>query len=239
MTIIPAIDIMNGKCVRLTHGDFAKQQIYYDDPVAAAVQFEKAGFTRLHLVDLDGARTGKMTNLAVLKNVASNTGLLIDFGGGVKSLEDVEAVFSAGANMVTIGSIAVRQPRMLEQWLNSYGRDRFLVGTDVLDEKIKISGWQEDGGIGIFDFIDQLIAMGLTELFCTDISKDGALEGPAIHLYTKIIARYPTLGVIASGGASNLDDVLALQKIGCSGVIIGKAIYEGRIALADLTNLNS
>lgn len=239
MTIIPAIDIMNGKCVRLTQGDFAQQRIYYNDPVAAALQLAKSGFTRLHLVDLDGAKAGKITNLEVLKNISSNTGLQIDFGGGVKTSEDVAAVFAAGASIVTVGSIAVQQPQLLEQWLNKYGRGKFLVGTDVLDEKIKISGWQEDGGIGIFDFIDQLVDMGVSELFCTDIAKDGALQGPSIQLYKKIIARYPALGLIASGGVSNLDDVLALQKIGCSGVIIGKAIYEGRIELAELTNLNT
>jgi phosphoribosylformimino-5-aminoimidazole carboxamide ribotide isomerase len=239
MTIIPAIDIINGKCVRLTKGDYAQQKIYNDNPVEVAKKFVDAGIQRLHIVDLDGAKAGKIINLKVLENIAAATNMVIDFGGGVKNITDVGNIFNAGAAMVTIGSLAVKQPQLMEEWLMEFGADKFLIGADVLDEKIKISGWLEDGGINIFDFIDNMISLGATNIFCTDISKDGVMEGPSIELYKKIMEQHPEVNLIASGGVSNIDDVIALKEMGCSGAIIGKAIYEGLISLEALVALNS
>ena len=234
MTIIPAIDIINGKCVRLTKGDYAQQKIYNDNPVEVAKQFEDAGITRLHMVDLDGAKVGAIVNLKVLEAVAANTKLIIDFGGGIKKINDIESVFNAGAAIATIGSLAVKHPEILEEWLMEFGADKFLIGADVLEEKIKISGWLEDGGINIFDFIGKMIGLGVTNIFCTDISKDGAMQGPSVDLYKRIIAEHPEINLIASGGVSNINDVIALKEIGCGGAIIGKAIYEGLITLEQL-----
>jgi phosphoribosylformimino-5-aminoimidazole carboxamide ribotide isomerase len=234
MTIIPAIDIINGKCVRLTKGDYAQQKIYNENPVEVAKQFEAAGIQRLHIVDLDGAKAGKIINLKVLENIAAATGLSIDFGGGVKNIADVGNIFNAGAAMVTIGSLAVKHPELLEEWLMEFSAEKFLIGADVLDEKIKISGWLEDGGINVFSFIGKMISLGATTIFCTDISKDGVMEGPSIDLYKKIIAEHPEINLIASGGVSNIEDVKELKAIGCSGAIIGKAIYEGKMPLNPL-----
>lgn len=239
MTIIPAIDIIQGKCVRLTKGDYTKQKIYHDDPVTVAKQFADAGFQRLHIVDLDGAKAGKVTNLAVLEKIAAATNTIIDFGGGIKNISDVEAVMNAGASIVTIGSLAVTHPELLEEWLMELGADKFMIGADVLDEKVKISGWLEDGGINIFDFVGQLISLGASHIFCTDISKDGMMMGPSIDLYKKIIEQHPEIKLIASGGVSNIEDVVKLKETGCSGVIIGKAIYEGLITLDQLLIHNS
>ena len=239
MIIIPAIDIINGKCVRLTKGDYAQQKIYKDDPVEVARQFAGAGLQRLHVVDLDGAKGGKIKNMAVLENIAAATSLVIDFGGGIKNISDVEAVFNAGASMVTIGSMAVKQPALLEEWLMEFGADRFLIGADILDEKVRINGWQEDSGINIFDFTGTLISLGAKNIFCTDISKDGVMEGPSIDLYKKIIGQHPEINLIASGGVSNINDVIALKEIGCSAVIIGKAIYENLITLEELSIHNA
>ncbi|MBC7937598.1 MAG: 1-(5-phosphoribosyl)-5-[(5-phosphoribosylamino)methylideneamino]imidazole-4-carboxamide isomerase [Rhizobacter sp.] len=231
MIIIPAIDIINGKCVRLTRGDYAQQVVYNDNPVEVAKQFEGAGIKRLHIVDLDGAKEGRIINLKVLENIALATGLVIDFGGGVKTITDVSNIFNAGAAIVTIGSMAVKHPELLEEWLMEFGTEQFLIGADVLDGKIKISGWLEDGDIGIFDFIGKMLSLGVTNIFCTDISKDGAMEGPSADLYKKIIEEHPEVSLIASGGVSNIDDVLLLKETGCKGAIIGKAIYEGKIPL--------
>lgn len=238
MTIIPAIDIINGKCVRLTKGDFAQQKIYNDNPVDVAKQFEAAGITRLHLVDLDGAKAGAIANLKVLEAVAAHTKLIIDFGGGIKKINDIESIFNAGASIATIGSLAVKHPELLEEWLMEFGADKFLIGADVLEEKIKISGWLEDGGINIFDFIGRMISLGVTNIFCTDISKDGAMQGPSIALYKRIIAEHPEINLIASGGVTTLDDLQALKIIGCQAAIIGKAIYEGLITLEQLSIIN-
>jgi len=238
MTIIPAIDIIDGKCVRLTKGDYAQQKVYNENPLEVAKQFEAAGITRLHIVDLDGAKAGSIVNLKILETVAANTKLVIDFGGGIKKINDVESVFNAGAAIVTIGSMAVKHPELLEEWLMEFGADKFLIGADVLDEKIKISGWLEDGGINIFEFIGKMIGLGATNIFCTDISKDGVMQGPSIDLYKKIFEQHPEIKLIASGGVSNINDVIALQEIGCSGAIIGKAIYEGLITLDELSIIN-
>ena len=235
MIIIPAIDIIDGKCVRLTKGDYNQQIIYNENPVEVAKQFEDAGITRVHIVDLDGAKAGKIINLKVLENITAATNLVIDFGGGVKNIADVSNIFNAGA---TIGSLAVKHPELLEEWLMEFGTDKFLIGADVLDNKIKISGWLVDGGIDVYDFIGKMMSLGVTNIFCTDISKDGAMEGPSTKLYQQIMEEHPEINLIASGGVSNFDDVLALKEIGCKGAIIGKAIYEGKITLEQLVNLN-
>ena len=238
MIIIPAIDIIDGKCVRLTKGDYNQQIIYNENPVEVAKQFEDAGITRVHIVDLDGAKAGKIINLKVLENITAATNLVIDFGGGVKNIADVSNIFNAGATLVTIGSLAVKHPELLEEWLMEFGTDKFLIGADVLDNKIKISGWLVDGGIDVYDFIGKMMSLGVTNIFCTDISKDGAMEGPSTKLYQQIMEEHPEINLIASGGVSNFDDVLALKEIGCKGAIIGKAIYEGKITLEQLVNLN-
>ena len=238
MTIIPAIDIINGKCVRLTKGDYAQQKIYNENPLEVAKQFEDAGITRLHVVDLDGAKAGTIINLKVLESIAANTKLVIDFGGGIKRINDVENIFNAGASIATIGSMAVKHPELLEEWLMEFGADKFLIGADVLDEKIKISGWLEDGGMNVFTFIGKMIGLGVTNIFCTDISKDGVMEGPSIDLYKRILEEHPEINLIASGGVSNIDDVIQLKDLGCSGAIIGKAIYEEKITLQQISTLN-
>ena len=238
MIIIPAIDIIQGKCVRLTKGDYAQKIVYNDNPVEVAKQFEAAGIKRLHIVDLDGAKAGSIVNLKVLENVAAATDLVIDFGGGVKTIQDVSNIFNAGAAMVTIGSLAVKQPALLEEWLMEFGTDRFLIGADVLDGKIKISGWLEDGGIDIFDFIGKMLSLGVTNIFCTDIAKDGVMEGPSVDLYKNILEQHPEINLIASGGVSKIDDILVLDALGCTGAIVGKAIYEGKVPLNPLKDLS-
>ncbi len=238
MIIIPAIDLIDGKCVRLTKGDYAQQKVYNDNPVEMAKQFEDAGIERLHLVDLDGAKAGKIINLPVLEKIAKATQLKIDFGGGVKKINDVESIFNAGAAMVTIGSLAVKQPQLLEEWLMEFGAEKFFIGADVLDERIKISGWLEDTGVNIFEFIGKMISLGAVNIFCTDISKDGALQGPSVDLYKRIIAEHPEIQLVASGGVSNIEDVRQLKEIGCAGAIIGKAIYEGNVTLEQLITYN-
>ncbi len=238
MTIIPAIDIINGKCVRLTKGDYAQQKIYNENPVEVAKQFADAGLQRVHIVDLDGAKAGKIVNLGVLESIAAVTNLIIDFGGGIKNINDVSNVFSAGASIATIGSLAVKHPEIVEEWLMEFGADKFLIGADVLEEKIKISGWLEDGGIDIFTFIGKMIGLGAHNIFCTDISKDGVMAGPSVDLYKKIIEQHPEINLIASGGVTTINDVVELKAIGCSGAIIGKAIYEGNITLQQLLSIN-
>ena len=238
MIIIPAIDIIQGKCVRLTKGDYAQKIVYNDNPVEVAKQFEGAGIKRLHIVDLDGAKAGSIVNLKVLENVAAATDLVIDFGGGVKTIQDVSNIFNAGAAMVTIGSLAVKQPALLEEWLMEFGTDQFLIGADVLDGKIKISGWLEDGGILIFDFIGKMLSLGVTNIFCTDIAKDGVMEGPSVDLYKNILEQHPEINLIASGGVSKIDDILVLDALGCTGAIVGKAIYEGKVPLNPLKDLS-
>ncbi|HEY1022314.1 MAG TPA: 1-(5-phosphoribosyl)-5-[(5-phosphoribosylamino)methylideneamino]imidazole-4-carboxamide isomerase [Flavisolibacter sp.] len=238
MEIIPAIDIIEGKCVRLTHGDYAQKKIYNEHPLEVARQFEDAGLQRLHLVDLDGARAGAVKNWKVLETVAGKTSLVIDFGGGIKSEKDVQIVFDSGASLATVGSMAVKEKETFVQWLQKWGAEKFLLGADVKDEKLTISGWLEQTEIWIYDFIEDYIRRGVQQIFCTDVSKDGALEGPSTELYKNIIEKFPDLHFIASGGVSSLDDVYQLQDVGCKGVIIGKAIYEGRVQLADLKKLN-
>ncbi|WP_295236770.1 1-(5-phosphoribosyl)-5-[(5-phosphoribosylamino)methylideneamino]imidazole-4-carboxamide isomerase [Sediminibacterium sp.] len=234
MEIIPAIDIIDGKCVRLTEGDYSQKTIYNENPLEVAKSFENAGIKRLHLVDLDGAKAGKVINWKVLESIAKNTQLVIDFGGGIKKETDLKLVFESGAALATIGSLAVKEPALFESWLNHYGANQFLLGADVKGENIAIGGWLETTNETIIEFIHNYTLKGVTQLFCTDISKDGKLEGPSIELYKKIIQQFPELYFIASGGVSSMKDIEELRLIGCSGVIVGKAIYEGRIKMNEL-----
>lgn len=234
MEIIPAIDIIDGKCVRLTQGDYAQKKIYNEHPLEVAKQFEDAGLERLHLVDLDGAKAGMVKNWKVLETIAGKTALVVDFGGGIKSGKDVTIVFDSGAAMATVGSIAVKNKDVFEKWLLEFGPEKFLLGADVKGENIAVHGWTETTDIDLFDFLQQYIDKGITNVFCTDVSKDGLLAGPSIDLYKKIIARFSSLHFIASGGVSSMKDLEDLDAIGCSGAIIGKAIYENRISLTDL-----
>ena len=239
MQIIPAIDIIDGKCVRLTQGDYSQKTIYNEHPLEVAKQFEDAGLSRLHLVDLDGAKAGAVKNWKVLESIAGKTKLIIDFGGGIKTEKDVNIVFECGAAYATVGSIAVKDEAAFTGWLQKFGANKFILGADVKDEKIAIAGWLETTDIWIYDFIEKYIDKGVQQIFCTDVSKDGKMEGPSLDLYKNIISKFPALHFIASGGVSSLKDVDQLQEIGCAGVIIGKAIYENKIGLKDLTSLTS
>ncbi len=234
MQIIPAIDIIDGKCVRLTQGDYSKKTIYNKNPLEVAKQFEDAEITRLHLVDLDGAKAGAVKNWKVLESIAGKTKLIIDFGGGIKTEKDVNIVFECGSAYATVGSIAVKDEATFTGWLGQFGPDKFLLGADVKDEKIAVGGWLETTDIWIYDFIEKYINKGVQQIFCTDVSKDGKLEGPSVDLYKNIISKFPSLHFIASGGVSSINDVDQLQEIGCKGVIIGKAIYENKVSLAEL-----
>jgi phosphoribosylformimino-5-aminoimidazole carboxamide ribotide isomerase len=237
MEIIPAIDIIDGKCVRLTQGDYELKTIYNENPLEVAKAFEGAGLKRLHLVDLDGAKEGTVKNWAVLQQIAASTTLSIDFGGGIKQDKDLKIVFESGAAYATIGSLAVKQREVFVSWLKEYGADKFLLGADVKSEKIAVAGWLETTDIDIYDFLKDYVGQGIQQVFCTDVSKDGKLEGPSVDLYKKIIEQFPSLWFIASGGVSSMDDLYALKAIGCSGAIVGKAIYEGRIQLKELKYL--
>ena len=234
MEIIPAIDIIDGKCVRLTQGDYEQKTIYNENPLEVAKAFEGAGLKRLHLVDLDGAKEGTVKNWVVLQQIAASTTLSIDFGGGIKQDKDLKIVFESGAAYATIGSLAVKQRDVFVSWLNEYGADKFLLGADVKSEKIAVAGWLETTDIDIYDFLNDYVEHGIQQVFCTDVSKDGKLEGPSLDLYKKVIQQFPSLWFIASGGVSSMDDLYELKSIGCAGAIIGKAIYEGRIQLKDL-----
>ena len=237
MHLIPAIDLIDGKCVRLTQGDYAQKTVYNNDPLEVAKQFEDAGLTRLHLVDLDGAKAGKVINGKVLESIAKHTSLIIDFGGGIKTASDLQMVFDSGAALATIGSLAVKDETLFTQWLEKYGAQKFLLGADVKNEKIAVGGWLETTDIDVIDFIRKYVEKGVSQVFCTDVSKDGKLEGPSIELYQKVIQAFPQLYFIASGGVSSVADLEALKNIGCKGAIIGKAIYEQRIGLAELQKL--
>jgi phosphoribosylformimino-5-aminoimidazole carboxamide ribotide isomerase len=236
MLVIPAIDIIDGKCVRLTQGDYSQKTIYNENPLEVAKAFEAAGLERLHLVDLDGAKAGVVKNWKVLENIAANTSLVIDFGGGIKKEDDLTIVFNSGAALATIGSLAVKNETLFLQWIEKYGANKFLLGADVKDEKIAVAGWMETTTFDVYDFIEKYTGHGIEQVFCTDISKDGKLEGPSVTLYKNIIARFPGLHFIASGGVSSVADLQELEKIGCSGAIVGKAIYENRISINELKN---
>jgi phosphoribosylformimino-5-aminoimidazole carboxamide ribotide isomerase len=234
--IIPAIDIMHGKAVRLTQGDYSSQKIYNEKPLEVARQFEDAGLKRLHLVDLDGAKAGSVKNWNVLETIAGKTSLIIDFGGGISAEKDLDIIFNSGASYATVGSIAVKDEAVLLSWMLKWGAGKFLLGADVREEKISITGWTVDTEHNVYDFIDKYIKAGIQQIFCTDIKMDGAMKGPSLELYDKILEKFPELHFIASGGIRSLDDIYQLEKSGCRGAIVGKAIYEGLITLKDLAN---
>ena len=238
MEIIPAIDIIDGNCVRLDQGNYDKVTFYHKEPLEVAKKFEDAGLRRLHLVDLDGAKSGAVKNWKVLETIAGKTSLVIDFGGGIKSEKDVEIVFNSGAALTTVGSIAVKNEEEFVKWLTKFGANKFLLGADVKQEKIAVSGWQETTELWVYDFIRKYVDHGVSQIFCTDVSKDGRLEGPEVDLYKNIISKFPELFFIASGGVSSLADLERLRQIGCRGTIIGKAIYENKISLRDLQIFN-
>ena len=232
--LIPAIDIIDGKCVRLTKGDYEQKTVYRDSPADVAQEFEQLGFKRLHVVDLDGAKSKHIVNDQVLREITQRTSLVVDFGGGIKTDEDIEKAFDAGASMVTVGSIAVTRPDLFGQWLQKYGAERMILGADVRNGKISINGWKEDSTEDLLPFLKKYIDQGVRTVLCTEISKDGTLQGPAIHLYKEVMTAYPTLHLIASGGVSSKEDIEALDHAGIPALVFGKAIYEGRIDLREL-----
>ena len=232
--LIPAIDIINSQCVRLTKGDYGQKTVYRDSPAEVAKEFEEIGFTRLHVVDLDGAKSKHIVNDNVLRRITTETRLTVDFGGGIKTDEDIEKAFASGASMVTIGSIAVTQPDLFMGWLKKYGAERIILGADVRHGKISINGWKEDSTEDLLPFLQKYVDAGVKNVLCTEISKDGTLAGPAIDLYKEVMAAYPEMHLIASGGVSSLDDIKALDAAGIPAVVFGKAIYEGKINLNEL-----
>lgn len=232
--IIPAIDIIEGRCVRLTGGDFAAQTVYQTDPADAARQFADTGLRRLHVVDLDGARTGKICNLHVLEKITRVTDLIVDFGGGIKTRGDAGKVFGAGAKMLSVGSLAVHSPETLLEWLQEFGGEKIILGADARCGKISVGGWQQATEIDLFEFLQHWFKRGITQAFCTDIDRDGQMSGAAVELYGKIHRSLPALNLIASGGITSLGDLSEIEAAGCCGAIIGKAIYENRISLADI-----
>lgn len=232
---IPAIDIIDGKCVRLSQGKYDSQKVYNENPVEVAKEFEAYGISRLHVVDLDGAASHHVVNYRVLDRIASQTSLIIDFGGGVKSDEDLVIAFDNGAQMVTLGSIAVKQPELFCQWLEKYGEEKIILGADVKDNKIAISGWKEESTQELMPFLKNYIEKGINKVLCTDISRDGMLEGPSTPLYKDIMSAFPDIHLIASGGVSSIDDILKLHESGIPAVVVGKALYEGKISLRELS----
>ena len=232
--LIPAIDIIGGQCVRLTKGDYDQKTVYRDSPAEVAKEFEQIGFKRLHVVDLDGAKSKHIVNSEVLRRVTTDTQLVVDFGGGIKTDEDIEKAFAAGASMVTIGSIAVTDPDLFMGWLEKYGAEHIILGADVRHGKISINGWKEDSAEDLLPFLKKYVDAGVKNVLCTEISKDGTLTGPAIELYQSIMAAYPGLHLIASGGVSSIDDIKALEAAGIPAVVFGKAYYEGKIKVEGL-----
>ncbi len=232
--IIPAIDIIEGKCVRLIKGDYQQKKVYNEDPVEVAKTFEDHGLMRLHLVDLDGAREKHVINWKVLKKIATKTGLVIDFGGGIKTDEDIRIVFENGARMATIGSVAIKEKELFKEWLEKYGPEKIILGADVNDRKIAVSGWMESTDIELFDFLKDYLSQGIEKVLCTDISKDGMLEGASLELYREIQNTFQGIELIASGGVTTMDEIVKLDQMDVHGVIIGKAIYEGKIKLDEL-----
>jgi phosphoribosylformimino-5-aminoimidazole carboxamide ribotide isomerase len=236
MRIIPAIDIIDGKCVRLSKGDYTTKKVYNESPLEVAKLFEAHGIQYLHLVDLDGAKSKHIVNHKILEDIASKTNLKIDFGGGLKTDKDLKIAFESGANQITGGSIAVKNPEIFKNWIKTFGNDKIILGADALNEKVAISGWQEDSNEDLIPFIKNYISKGISYVICTDISKDGMLEGPSFKLYKKILAETKEVKLIASGGISTFDELPKLAELGCEGTIIGKAIYENRISLKQLEN---
>lgn len=236
--LIPAIDLIDGKCVRLTKGDYNQKKVYNENPVEIAKGFEEMGFKRLHVVDLDGARSKHIVNVDVLKAITTETNLIVDFGGGIKSEEDIEKAFANGASMVTIGSIAVTQPELFLKWLDQYGAEKLILGADVKNGMISINGWKEDSAEQLLPFLKKYIDHGVKNVLCTEISKDGTLQGPALQLYQEIMAAYPQQHLIASGGVSSNEDIIALDQAGIPAVVFGKAFYEGKINIPELLTTN-
>lgn len=232
--LIPAIDIIGGKCVRLTKGDYSQKTVYNDDPVAQACEFERLGFRRLHVVDLDGAKASHIVNDGVLRAISRATSLRVDFGGGIKTEADLEKAFSAGASMVTIGSVAVRQPQLFLDWLKRFGVDKLILGADVRNGRISVNGWKEDSEEELLPFLEKYVNAGIKNVLCTDISRDGTLAGSAIDLYKSVMEKYPRLHLIASGGVGSGDDIRKLDEAGIPAVVFGKAWYEGKIDLKAL-----
>ena len=236
--LIPAIDLINGKCVRLTKGDYEQKKIYHENPVEVAIEFERLGFERLHVVDLDGAKSQHIVNIDVLREITKKTSLKVDFGGGIKTNDDIEKAFDNGASMVTVGSIAVKQPDLFMAWLDEYGAERMILGADVRNGMISVNGWKEDSTEQLLPFLRKYIIKGVKNVLCTEISKDGTLAGPAIALYQEIMKEYPALHLIASGGVSSNEDIVALEQAGIPAVVFGKAFYEGRIDIGKLNMQN-
>jgi phosphoribosylformimino-5-aminoimidazole carboxamide ribotide isomerase len=236
MRIIPAIDIIDGKCVRLTKGDYATQKTYNENPLEVAKAFEDSGISYLHLVDLDGAKAKNIVNHKILESLATHTRLIIDFGGGLKSNEDLRIAFECGARQITGGSIAVKQPEVFLEWIGQYGSEKIILGADVKDDKIAVSGWTETSQEPIVPFIKKYQNEGITHVICTDISKDGMLQGPSFGLYKSLLTECNPINLIASGGISTIEELPQLEEMGCDGVIIGKAIYENKISLKSLEN---
>ena len=234
--IIPAIDLIDGKCVRLTQGDYAQKKVYHQNPLEVAKRFETAGIRRLHLVDLDGAKAQHIVNYRILHSIATKTSLTVDFGGGLKTDADLRIAFENGASMITGGSIAVKNPEIFVRWITDYGSDRIILGADARDGMIAVSGWTETASLELTAFIAGYRAKGITRVICTDIGRDGMLQGPAIELYRRLLEQFPGLYLAASGGVGSLEDIVALQKAGVPAVIIGKAIYEGKIKPEELGN---
>ncbi|WP_426063720.1 1-(5-phosphoribosyl)-5-[(5-phosphoribosylamino)methylideneamino]imidazole-4-carboxamide isomerase [Flavobacterium sp. DSP2-3-1] len=234
MRIIPAIDIIDGKCVRLSKGDYNTKIIYNENPLEVAKSFEAHGIEYLHLVDLDGAKSSQIVNYKILEQIASQTKLKIDFGGGLKSDSDIKIAFESGANQITGGSIAVKNRELFEKWIAQYGSDKIILGADANNEKVAVSGWLEDSNEDLIPFIQEYQNKGIEYVICTDIAKDGMLEGPSFELYDKILGESNGIKLIASGGISTFDELPRLAELGCEGTIIGKAIYEGRISLKQL-----
>lgn len=233
--LIPAIDIIDGKCVRLSQGNYDSKKVYNENPLEVAKEFEAYGIRRLHVVDLDGAASQHVVNYRTLEQIATQTSLTIDFGGGIKTSGDIEIAFDSGAEMITLGSVAVKHPELFDEWLQTYGNEKIILGADVKDNRIAINGWKEESPQELMPFLNQHINKGVTKVLCTDISRDGMLKGPALDLYRSIMEAHPELHLIASGGISSMEDILKLDEAGIPAVVFGKAIYEGRISLKELS----
>lgn len=233
--LIPAIDIIDGKCVRLSQGNYDSKKVYNENPLEVAKEFEAYGIRRLHVVDLDGAASQHVVNYRTLEQIATQTSLIIDFGGGIKTSGDIEIAFDSGAEMITLGSVAIKHPELFDEWLQTYGNEKIILGADVKDNRIAINGWKEESPQELMPFLNQHINKGVTKVLCTDISRDGMLKGPALDLYRSIMEAHPELHLIASGGISGMEDILKLDEAGIPAVVFGKAIYEGRISLKELS----
>ena len=238
MDIIPAIDIIDGKCVRLTKGDYNICKTYSDNPLDMALRFQDAGIKRLHLVDLDGARSKHIVNHPTLESIATHTNLTIDFGGGIKARADLETALGCGAQMVTVGSTAVEHPELMEEWIAEFGQEHIILGADARNGKISVNGWKEDSALELDDFINDYMKKGISKVLCTDINKDGMLQGPSVELYRQLLTKFPDIYLIASGGVSSVDDLMRLKEAGLPAAIVGKAYYEGRITIEQLSELS-